>query len=72
MNGVNSVPGPVTQCSTRIKSVEEFLSTVDNAFKNICPVTEKCELWYRGQPLWTILKCEENQGRGDHFEGGFQ
>lgn len=64
MNGVNSVPGPVTQCSARIKSVEEFLSTVDNAFNNICPVTGKCELWYRGQPQ-PQFNLEPRITRGD-------
>lgn len=41
--------GPVTQCVTRINSVEEYLKAVDNAFRKICPSAGKCELWYRGQ-----------------------
>ncbi len=40
---------PVTQCVTRINSVEEYLNAVDNAFQRICPSTNRCELWYRGQ-----------------------
>lgn len=48
LNGVQST-SPVTQCFTRVKSVEEYLNAVDKAYKLICPTTGRCELWYRGQ-----------------------
>lgn len=41
---------PVTRCVARINSVEEYLNTVDEAFKRICPTAGRCELWFRGQP----------------------
>lgn len=41
--------GTVTQCVAQIKSVEEYLNAVNNAFQRICTTTGKCELWYRGQ-----------------------
>ncbi|WP_088186628.1 FRG domain-containing protein [Desulfosporosinus sp. FKA] len=41
--------GPVTSCFTRVTSVEEYLNAVDKAFAKICPMTGRCELWYRGQ-----------------------
>ncbi len=36
--------------STRVRSVEEYLSKVDQAFKLLCPESQTCELWFRGQP----------------------
>jgi hypothetical protein len=41
---------PVTRCFTRINSVEDYLNAVDAAYRRICPVTGRCELWFRGQP----------------------
>ncbi|AFQ42458.1 FRG domain-containing protein [Desulfosporosinus meridiei] len=40
--------GPVTQCVSRINSVDGFLNAVDKVFQRICPIG-RCELWYRGQ-----------------------
>ncbi|SDI59389.1 FRG domain-containing protein [Desulfosporosinus hippei] len=40
--------GPVTQCVSRINSVEGYLNAVNEVFQRICPVG-RSELWYRGQ-----------------------
>lgn len=40
---------PVTQCIARVRSVQEYLEAVDEAFGILCPSTSQCELWYRGQ-----------------------
>jgi hypothetical protein len=34
---------------THVHSVQEYLEAVDEAFERLCPSTEQCELWYRGQ-----------------------
>ncbi|HWJ03624.1 MAG TPA: FRG domain-containing protein, partial [Verrucomicrobiae bacterium] len=33
-----------------VRSVEEFLTAVDQAFAGLCPDIDNCELWFRGQP----------------------
>ena len=63
----------------RVKSVSEYLSSVDSIFKALCNVNNvtNCELWYRGQAqqgfdlLPTITRKRENLQLNPLFETVF-